>query len=92
MPAAEVELDHGHESLHRVVNLGNGQEHLGMAHEAARRSNQHSVTIDGPSGGKQIGALCDPLEHASRLENERRQDYATEIGARSKQGNNMHKN
>lgn len=38
MPAAQVELDDANEPLGRVVNLGDGQEHLGMAHEAGGKS------------------------------------------------------
>jgi len=37
VPATQVELDHGCESLHRVLNVGDRQEHLGVAHEAADR-------------------------------------------------------
>lgn len=36
MPAAEVELDDRDESFDRVLDLGDGEEHLGMAHETAR--------------------------------------------------------
>lgn len=37
MPAAQVEFDDGNEALGGVVDLGNGQQHLGMTHEACKR-------------------------------------------------------
>lgn len=38
MPAAQVEFDDGYKSLGRIVDGGNMQEHLGVAHEAATGS------------------------------------------------------
>jgi hypothetical protein len=35
VPATEVELGHGYESLYGVVDLGDGQHGLRMCHEAA---------------------------------------------------------
>ena len=35
MPATEVELGYGYETLYGVVNLGDGEHSLGMCHEAA---------------------------------------------------------
>lgn len=34
MPPRKIEFHDRHESLGRVVDIGYGQEHLGMAHEA----------------------------------------------------------
>lgn len=34
MPAAQIELDYGEESLGWVVDLGYREEHFGVAHEA----------------------------------------------------------
>jgi hypothetical protein len=36
VPAAEVELDHGYESLYRVFDLGHGEESFRVGHEAVR--------------------------------------------------------
>jgi hypothetical protein len=36
MPAAEVKLDNGNETLSRIVNRGNVQEQLRVTHETAR--------------------------------------------------------
>jgi hypothetical protein len=36
VPAAEVELDDRDESFDGVLDLGDGEEHFGMAHETAR--------------------------------------------------------
>lgn len=36
MPAAEVELDDRDKSFDGVLDLGDGEEHFGMTHEATR--------------------------------------------------------
>ena len=40
MPATEVELDDGYESLGRVVDGGDAEEKFGMTHETARNKSQ----------------------------------------------------
>lgn len=37
MPAAQVKLDYGDESLDRIVYLGDREKHFGVAHEAVNR-------------------------------------------------------
>jgi hypothetical protein len=34
MPATQIEFDNGCEALDRIVDFGNGEKHLGVAHEA----------------------------------------------------------
>ena len=46
MPAAEVELDDRDKPVDRVFDLGDREEHLGMAHEAVR------VFVSQPPGTK----------------------------------------
>lgn len=55
MPAAEVEFDDGDEALGGVIDLGNGQQHLRMAHEACKR--ESAGWRDKGSGGKQATNL-----------------------------------
>jgi hypothetical protein len=37
MPAAQVELDDSSESLNRIVDLGDREQHLGVGHKAIDR-------------------------------------------------------
>lgn len=81
MPAAQVEFDDGQESLGGIIDGGNMQEHLGVAHEAT-----NGVSTATPRTISQSiipCILCYSLEHASRLENKGRQDHATQVGARA---------
>lgn len=34
MPATEVELNHRHEAIDRVLEIGNAEKHFWVAHEA----------------------------------------------------------
>lgn len=90
MPAAQVEFDDGDEALGGVIDLGNGQQHLGMAHEACKRGSAGGRHHDG-GGGATSHELGNPLQHASRLENEGRQDNAAQVGAWPQLGNDVHK-
>lgn len=86
VPAAQVKLDDGYESLGGIVDGGNVQEHLGMTHEAANRSarlpNQQSTTSC-------RCILCYPLQHASGLENKGGQDDAAEVRAGAQLGDDV---
>lgn len=45
MPAAEVELDDRDESFDGVLDLGDGEEHLGVAHETNESNSQQKRTF-----------------------------------------------
>ena len=36
VPAAQIEFDYGDKSFNGIVNLGDREEHFGVAHEAVR--------------------------------------------------------
>lgn len=36
VPSTQVEFDHGHKSLNRIINSAHGEESIGVGHEARR--------------------------------------------------------
>ena len=49
MPTTQIELDNGDEALDGVIELGDGEEHLGMAHEVGYAF-QHASRFENEGG------------------------------------------
>lgn len=92
MPAAEVELDDRDESFDGVLDLGDGEEHLGVAHETNESNSQQKRTFRALRHKDRavcLPLLGYPLEHASRFEDEGWQDNPAEVGSGSELGDDV---
>lgn len=65
MPAAQVELDDGHKSLDRIIDRGDGKEHLGVAHEAEARG------VSSLGSGKGVGGCTHLVMRSNMLRGSR---------------------
>lgn len=77
MPAAKIELGHGYESLYRVFDFSQREERFWMGHETVQLLASREVV----ERLALRNALCDALQHGSRLEDEGGQRYSAQIGA-----------
>lgn len=65
MPSTEVKLGHSNEALHRILNIGDGQQCLWMSHETASLVSQSAGFLP----NHELLSLCYAFQHGPGLKN-----------------------